>query len=639
MDRNTVTGLLLIFGLFMLLQYMNSPSQEQIEEQRRIQDSIARADFMQDSLAKIQAQNLAAEANVVKESLDTASDSLKQSRLTSEFGPFALAAAGEEKDIVLENDVFRIIFSNKGGRIKEVELKEYYKIYEDEEKNEVKTALQLLEDSKNEFSYFLPIANLPSGGIYTDDLYFEPSSSGQSIRFKASAGEGRSFEQVYTLKKGSYVIDYKVKFNGLQNVLSGNADHINLKWVNFLDKLEKNDTYERNYSSIYYKPLGNEPDHCSCTSNDTEDAENQRINWVSHSNQFFNSSLIAKEEPFQSAKMETLMLDAEEENLKELKTNFLLPYGRANEESFSMDFYIGPNDFEALANTAEDLEYIIPFGWSIFGTINRWVIRPIFSFLSSYIGSAGIVILVLTFIVKLVLYPLTYKMLHSQSKMGALKPQLENMRGKFKDDQQKQQMETMKLYREFGVNPLGGCMPMVLQMPIWFALYRFFPASIEFRQASFLWATDLSSYDVFFRLPFEIPFGFGSHISLFTILWATTTLIYTFYNTKHMDFSANPAMKYMQYIMPIFFVGFFNSFASGLTCYLLFSNLFNITQTIVTKNYIIDQEKIKRELEEYRKKPKKEKTSKFQQRLQQAMEEQQKVQAQPEAQKKKKKRK
>lgn len=182
-------------------------------------------------------------------------------------------------------------------------------------------------------------------------------------------------------------------------------------------------------------------------------------------------------------------------------------------------------------------------------------------------------------------------------------------------------------------------MPMVLQMPIWFALYRFFPASIEFRQASFLWATDLSSYDVFFRLPFEIPFGFGSHISLFTILWATTTLIYTFYNTKHMDFSANPAMKYMQYIMPIFFVGFFNSFASGLTCYLLFSNLFNITQTIVTKNYIIDQEKIKRELEEYRKKPKKEKTSKFQQRLQQAMEEQQKVQAQREAQKKKKKRK
>lgn len=639
MDRNTVTGLLLIFGLFMLLQYMNSPTQEQIEEQRRIQDSIARAEFVQDSLAKIQAQNLQADTNVVQENLSTASDSIKQSRLGSEFGPFALSAIGEEKDITLENNVFKITFSNKGGRIKEVELKEYYKIFEDEEKNEVKTALKLLEDSKNEFGYFLPVANLPSGGINTNDLYFETSPSGQSITFKASAGEGRSFEQIYTVKDSSYAIDYQVKFNGLQNVLSGNTDNINLKWVNFLDKIEKNATYERNYSSIYFKPVGDEPDHCSCTSNDTEDAENERINWVSHSNQFFNSTLIAKDEPFQRAMMETVMLDAEEENLKELKTNFFLPYGRGNAETFTMEFYVGPNDFETLASTAEDLEYIIPFGWSIFGTINRWIIRPIFSFLSSYIGSAGIVILVLTFIVKLVLYPLTYKMLHSQSKMGALKPQLENMRGKFKDDQQKQQMETMKLYREFGVNPLGGCMPMVLQMPIWFALYRFFPASIEFRQASFLWATDLSSYDVFFRLPFEIPFGFGSHISLFTILWATTTLIYTFYNTKHMDFSANPAMKYMQYIMPIFFVGFFNSFASGLTCYLLFSNLFNITQTIVTKNYIIDQEKIKRELEEYRKKPKEEKTSKFQQRLQKAMEEQQKIQAQRDSQKKKKRKK
>jgi YidC/Oxa1 family membrane protein insertase len=210
---------------------------------------------------------------------------------------------------------------------------------------------------------------------------------------------------------------------------------------------------------------------------------------------------------------------------------------------------------------------------------------------------------------------------------------MEGVKEKYKDDQQQQQMETMKMYREFGVNPLGGCMPMVLQMPIWFALYRFFPASIEFRQAGFLWANDLSSYDIFWKLPFEIPFGFGAHISLFTLLWAITTLIYTYYNTRHMDMGANPAMKYMQYIMPIMFMGFFNSFAAGLTCYLLFSNLINITQTIVTKNYIIDNEKINRELEAYKQKPKKKKG--FQQRLEKALKEQQAIQEQQKKKRKK----
>ena len=328
-------------------------------------------------------------------------------------------------------------------------------------------------------------------------------------------------------------------------------------------------------------------------------------------------------------------MDTEDADLKKLISSLKVPYNRASTENFAMEFYVGPNEFDRLREVGSDLEDIVPFGWSIFGTVNRWIVRPLFNFLSSFIGSKGIVILVLTFMVKLCLYPLTYRMLYSQSKMGALKPQIEKLKEKVKDPQQ-QQVETMKMYREFGVNPLGGCMPMLLQMPIWIALYRFFPASIEFRQASFLWATDLSSYDVMTYLPFEIPFV-GGHISLFTILWAGTTLIYTYYNTKHMDMSANPAMKYMQYLMPIMFLGFFNTYASGLTCYLFFSNLFNIGQTVVTKNYIIDQDKVRAELEANKKKPKKK--SGFQERLEAAMKEQQRVQAQREAQKGKKKRK
>ena len=383
---------------------------------------------------------------------------------------------------------------------------------------------------------------------------------------------------------------------------------------------------------MYFKPVEESVEHCSCTGTDQEQVDDQRLKWVSNTNQFFNSTLIA-ETGFQSGSFETEVLDLEADDLKKLHSRLAVPYGEST--SFDMDFYIGPNEFERLASYGLDLQDVVPFGRSIFGTVNRWVIRPIFSFLSKFIGSKGIVILMLTLIVKLLLYPLTYRMLYSQSKMGALKPHLANLKEKFKDDPQKQQMETMKIYQEFGVNPLGGCLPVVAQMPIWFALYRFFPASIEFRQESFLWATDLSSYDVAFSLPTEIPF-YGDHVSMFTILWAITTVIYTYYNTRHMDMSVNPAMKYMQYFMPIMFLFFFNSFASGLTCYLLFSNLLNITQTIVTKNYLIDNEKLSRELEAYRSKPKKKKKG-FQARLEAALKEQQRQQAERDTKNKKKK--
>lgn len=216
-----------------------------------------------------------------------------------------------------------------------------------------------------------------------------------------------------------------------------------------------------------------------------------------------------------------------------------------------------------------------------------------------------------------------YKMLHSQAKMGQLKPEIAELKAKFPDDNQKVQMETMKMYREYGVSPLGGCMPMIAQMPIWYALFRFFPASITFRQEPFLWATDLSSYDVAAWLPFTIP-AFGSHISLFTILWAVTTIIYSYYNMKHMDMSANPAMKYVQYFMPITFLFFFNTYASGLTVYMFFSNLFNIAQTVITKKFVFSDEKLRNELMEQKNKPKKK--GGFSSRLEEAMKAQQEIQ-------------
>ena len=630
MDKNTIIGLTLIFVLFVVWQRFTAPTAEERAAQQRMQDSIA--------LVQQQAEQEAAEAKQAPTAnvaaTDTTSgampDSLVNQRLVGEFGPFAAAATGVEEDIILENDLMQITFSNKGGKIKEVWLKNFYKVREDERKKEIKEDLKLLEDEKNKFDYLLPIANIPSGFVNTADLYFTAEQQGNTISFKADAGNGRYFEQKYTIEPGTYMVDYDVHFEGLQNLIAGNAEEIELNWLNYLDKLEKNSKYERNYSSIYYK-VGDDTDYCSCTSDDQEDINGKAVKWVSNANQFFNSALVA-EGNFNSASLDIQIMDQESEDLKRLQSRINIPYGHSPSETFAMNFYIGPNEFDRLYAFGEDLEDVIPFGRSIFGSINRWIIRPIFNFLSTFIGSKGIVILVLTLMVKLVFYPLTYKMLYSQSKMGALKPRLEGLKSKYKDDPQQQQMETMKIYREHGVNPLGGCLPMVVQMPIWFALYRFFPAAIEFRQAPFLWATDLSSYDVLFNLPFTIPF-FGSHLSLFTLLWAVTTLIYTYYNTKHMDMSANPAMKYMQYLMPIFFLGFFNSFASGLTCYLFFSNLINITQTIVTKNYIIDKDKILAGFEEYKKKPKKK--SGFSARLEAAMKEQQKLQAQKQAQGKK----
>jgi YidC/Oxa1 family membrane protein insertase len=628
MDKNTIIGLVLIFVLLVVWQQFTAPSAEEIQQQKERQDSIAQVQARVDSLEAVEKDTTDA-----VELVETQEDSLTFLRRQAGYGPFAPASSGEEKQLVLENDLMKLTLSTKGGRITEALMKKHFRLEYDEEGNEAKIPLYLLEDEKNKFEYFFPIANLPTGGVSTGDLYFQVvESSAQSVTLQAPTANGGYFQQTYKIDDGSYNIDYDITFEGLNTVIAQNADNVKLNWVNYLGKLEHNTTYERRYSTVYFKPVEDDADYCSCTGDDVEEIDDQPIKWVSNANQFFNSSLIA-EESFGNAKLETKMLPEDGEDLKLLVSNIDIPYQGSSSETLHMHMYVGPNEFDRLYDMGYGLQDIIPFGWSIFGTINRWIIRPIFNFLSTYIGNAGIVILVLTFIVKLALFPLTYRMLYSQSKMAALKPRMTDVKEKYKDDQQQQQVETMKMYREFGVNPLGGCLPMVLQMPIWFALYRFFPASIEFRQSGFLWATDLSSYDAFFLLPFEIPFGFGSHISLFTLLWAVTTLIYTYYNTRHMDMGANPAMKYMQYIMPIMFMGFFNSFAAGLTCYLLFSNLINITQTIVTKNLIIDHSKIERELEAYKKKPKKKKG--FQQRLEDAMKEQQRIQEQREAKKRK----
>jgi YidC/Oxa1 family membrane protein insertase len=523
---------------------------------------------------------------------------------------------------VLENEFIKVTFSNKGGRIKDVLVKKYFKMVQGKDRKDRKIPLHLLEDPKNHFDFNLPVKGLRNG-VNTEDLYFDAQKTGNSIAFKVDAGDGASFVQTYTLPAKSYKLDYLLDFQGMDLVFEPKSKFISLNWVNFLDKIEKSTQYERQYSSLNFKPVDGRSSRCSPTKQFSEkDAEGVAIQWVANTNQFFNSALLS-EKGFTRAKMASKNLPEESSDLKELSSNIQIPFNGSRSDQFAMHFYIGPNEFDRLHAMGFELSDVVPFGQNIMGTINRWVIRPLFSVLTWLISSKGIVILMLTLLVKLLLFPLTYRMIYSQSKMTALKPEIDKLKERHGEDQQKVQMETMRMYREFGVNPLGACFPMLLQLPIWFALYRFFPASIEFRQAGFLWASDLSSYDEFFQLPFKIPFGFGEHISLFALLWVVSTLLYTWYNSKNMDFSANPSMLYMQYIMPVMFMGFFNSSASGLSAYMLFSNLLNIGQTIATKYFLIDEKKLKLKMDDYRKKPKKK--GGFGERMESMLKEQQRL--------------
>ena len=612
MERNQILGLILIFTTLLVWTFISKPSSEELEKRQKTRDSLALAD--KTPAAK-------ADTTTIVQPTLSASDSGQVAANVSVYGPFAAASAGQEETVGLENDLIKIQFSTKGGRITSAILKKHYKTVTDSTGKDSRELVNIMDNPANQFEYRLPLSNKQT--ISTANLYFTPTKNGNTITFRASAGDNAFFEQTYTLAPDNYTLAYSIKTQGLNSVISPSAKSLQLHWENNLNKLEKSQQFEQNYSTAYYREVDESTDYCKCVSDDTKELKEKGVEWVSHTNQFFNTTLMSKGKPFGPSTLTTKMTDLKSSDiLKVVTSDISVPLDNG---SHDMTLYIGPNEYKRLTAFDNKLEEIIPFGSSIFGTINRWVIRPFFDFLSEFISSKGIVILLLIFIIKMALYPLMYKMLYSQAKMGALKPELAQLKEKYKDDMQKQQMETMKIYREYGVSPFGGCLPMLLQMPIWYALFRFFPASITFRQEPFLWASDLSTYDVFFDHGVDIPF-MGTHISLFTLLWAFSTILYTYYNMQNVDLSANPAMKYVQYIMPVMFLGFFNSYASGLTAYMFFSNLINILQTIVTKKYVFDEEKIRQELLKEKAKPKKK--SGFQARLEEAMKQQQAIQEQ-----------
>ncbi len=605
MDRNNIIGFALIFVVLMVWSYFNTRQQQTQLSQQRIQDSIALVQAKEDSINRL----------ILRGGSDSIAKTIRvpSPSLNSTSALLATDSLATAKEYILENEVIKLTLNSYGGKITKAELKDFSKMKEVKKGPDEKAPLYLLNHPSNRWNLAL---NINETTLNSKDIIFSTTTTDiNKINFRAITKEGKTITQTYALKPNSYLVDYTITLPGLKGALKNNV--ATLEWQNYIEAQEKVENFEKTYTTTHYKPFDNdEVEHLKYGGNDQVSYPGN-IKWISNAQQFFNTSIIS-DRPLKNLNLESTPGEEGANHLTQFRTVVDIPF--EDSDSKHLQIYIGPNEYGKLKELGHKMENIISFGASILGTVNRWVIRPVFNFLSNFFSSKGIVILLLTFIVKLILFPLSYKMLHSQSKMGALKPELAHLKEKFKDDPQAIQMESMKIYREFGVNPLGGCMPMLLQMPIWLALYQFFPASIEFRQASFLWANDLSSYDVFAKLPVVLPF-YGGHVSLFTLIWVVSTLIFTYYSTKDQDFSMNPAMKHMQYLMPIFFLFFFNNSAAGLTAYMAFSNVLNILQTLGGKALFFPESKMKLELQAARNKPKKK--GGFQDRLSTMMKEQQ----------------
>jgi len=511
MDRNSLTGFILICLLSLVYFWYTAPTQEQIDaaqqKHQQKQDSIARLNNSNAPVSSPSAANTIQNDGI--SSTDTSADNTSNEVKTNNYGTFfKQASSGTAEQTTLENDLIKIDFSSKGGRVDYVELKNF--------KDYKKEPLILLDSEYDEFGYEFFVNNYL---VKTNDLFFTvEEQTTNSITYKANADEESYILQKYTLRDGEYMLDYDVQFVGMDNIIPSNISYINLKWKALLRKQEKlRDGYgEMPMTSVFYKDSEDEVEYCNCGKSD-EASMQSNIKWVGFKQQFFNQTLIAKEN-FLGGNLAVIVPEKEniQDTLKYAHAELAIPYRQESSLNFPMQMYYGPNDFSILKSYDLDMQEMIPLGGSIFRWFNQWMIIPIFNFLNNYIASYGIIILILTLLIKALLFPLTYKTYQSAAKMNVLKPDIAAINEKWKDkDKQKAQMETMQLYRKAGVNPAGGCLPTLLQMPILFAMYRFFPASIELRQESFLWADDLSTYDSIFELPFHIPL-YGDHVSLFT---------------------------------------------------------------------------------------------------------------------------
>ena len=593
-DKNSLTGFVLMFLILLIFNFYFLPTNEEIIEQK---------------------EEIKIENNISKpKSINTDKIELTSDEKEKKYGVFSNSAESEFNEYVIENDKIKVVVSNKGGRINSVTIKEgpnkkQYKTYDGNE-------LEIFNSDSSLFNL-----NFSTGiSINTKDLFFNPTQiSKDEITMRLEVDSSHFIDFNYKLKE-DYLVDFDINLIGMNEVIPNELNFMNLQWQMKTPQTEKSRENQDMYTGIYYQYFADKDDidYLGYTnSNDIEKISN-KLSWIAFQQQFFSSILIAE-----NGIKNTNLTSIKEENsdyVKNLSAEFEIDYNHNDYENIGFQFYFGPNHYKQLQSYNKNFEEIIPLGWGIFGWVNKYIIINIFDFLSRFFSNYGLIIFLLTVIIKLALSPFTYKAYLSQAKMKVLKPEIDKITEKHKQkDPMKAQQETMNFYRKAGVNPMGGCLPMLFQFPILIAMFRFFPASIELRSESFLWADDLSAYDSILDLPFEIPF-YGDHVSLFTLLMTISTLLYTRMNSQ-MATGQMAQMKWMMYLMPIMFLGFFNNYAAGLSYYYFLANMFTFSQQFLMRRFI-DDEALLKEIEENKKKPRKK--SKFQKRL----EEMQKMQEQ-----------
>jgi YidC/Oxa1 family membrane protein insertase len=629
MDKNTLIGLLLIGAIMVGFSIWNAPSDEEIALQREIRDSIAQVD------AQRAAENSASEAKAsaaderkvaIKETVDTLSIDSNQrmnddeavKRANELYGAFSGAANQEAQDIEVETDLMKLTFSTKGGRLKKAVLKDY---------ETYNGGPLVLFDSTSAFN--LNFFSSDNKNIFTDELVFDTDvqstkiygSDEKVISFKLKADKERYIEYVYRIRGDQYLIDFDVNMIGMNELIDMRSGEVYLNWMVNTPNQEKSMKSQRDASSVHFKYNEDDIDDLGMSEEEREDFE-ASVKWVSFKQQFFNTTLIATESFDKSRAFAAMETDeGSSDYVKKMSTALTIPVRGAEVENFNMQMYLGPNKYNILKKYDIGLENIISLGWGIFGWVNKYAVIPVFNFLDGFHWNYGIIILVLTILLKLVLSPITYKTYMSGAKMRVLKPEIKEINDKYKDDAMKKQQAMMTLYRQTGVNPLSGCIPLLIQMPILIAMFRFFPASIELRQESFLWAEDLSTYDSIYNFPdgFTIPF-YGDHISLFTLLMAVSIMLYTKLNSQMSMGAASEGpmaaqMKIMMYIMPVMMLFFFNNYSSGLSYYYFLANIISIGQTFLIRKVFINEDAIRAKIEVNKKRPKAKKKSGFQKRM------------------------
>ncbi|MVZ66925.1 membrane protein insertase YidC [Sphingobacterium sp. DK4209] len=600
MDRNNLIGFILIFAILGGSFYLMKPSQEEIKKEQQLQDSIKRVK-----------EGVVVTKDTTK--ITSAAQTVADSVLAKQ--PFGVASQGTEQAITLENERIAVTLSNKGGRVKSVELKG--------EKNYDDSKLILFDGDNNRFGLEF---NVPGKAVKTNDLYFQAQGTSfsvtgedsKSVTMRLSYSADQYIDYIYTLAGNDYNLKLDVRTVGLNDLIDVKNKSLLLNWETTLTQKERNVKSEREKSAIFYKDVEGEVDHLSETSDEKETIE-KKLNWIAYKQHFFSTVLTSKE-GLSNATLNSVLIN-EQGIVKTYQTTADLAYSGQKENQYEFSFFFGPNKYKTLKAEGNGFDKIINMGWGPMGWINKFITVPIFDFLDGFHMGYGIVILILTLFLKFIMFPLTFKSYQSMAKMRVLKPQLDEIKEKVgEDNPMLLQQEQMKLYKQAGVNPLGGCLPLLLQMPFTLAFFFFFPNLFELRGESFLWIKDLSTYDAPITFA-NIPLINVDHISLMCVLMTLTTLLTTWYNNATSG-AANNQMKYIGYIMPLVFFFVLNSFPAGLNYYYFLSAVLTFLTQVIIRQFV-DDNKILAKIEEKKSKPQVDKKSSFQKKMEDMMRAQQ----------------